>query len=88
MCIMKFVVVKTFANGDETMVGNVSTPLPGVGISGNNITLAKNGPNSTAVKTALTVKVVYKLFNTLYTFANGDEVVVNEFMVNLSVLLH
>lgn len=79
----EFVVVKTFANGEETMEGNVSTPLPGVGISGNNITLAKNGPNSTAVKTALNSEGgLQAVVQHVYTFANGDKVVVNEFMVN------
>ena len=79
----EFVVVKTFANGEETMEGNVSTPLPGVGISGNNITLAKSGPNSTAVKTALNSEGgLQAVVQHVYTFANGDKVVVNEFMVN------
>ena len=71
----RYKVIKTYSNGVAT-----STVMNGVQIDGVNITLDKS---NAAVKAALnSANGLQAVVAHIYTLSNGDEVTVNEFMVN------
>lgn len=71
----RYKVIKTFSNGTQTAL-----VMSGVQIEGNYITLDKSNAD---VKTALnSANGLQAIVAHIYTLANGDEVTVNEFMVN------
>lgn len=75
-----FKVIHTYANGVLTTVNGVSVPMAGVKVDGNDITLDKTAAN---VKAALNSNLgLQAVVAHVYVYPNGDEVTVNEFMVN------
>ena len=74
----RYVVTKTYSDGKAT-----SKVLAGVKIDGETISLDKDGANATAVKAALnSAGGLQASVAHIYTLESGDQITVNEFMVN------
>ena len=74
----RYVVTKTYSDGKAT-----SKVLAGVKIDGKTISLDKDGANATAVKAALnSAGGLQASVAHIYTLESGDQITVNEFMVN------
>ena len=74
----RYVVTKTYSDGKAT-----SKVLAGVKIDGETISLDKTGANAAAVKAALnSAGGLQASVAHIYTLESGDQITVNEFMVN------
>ena len=74
----RYVVTKAYSDGKAT-----SKVLAGVKIDGETISLDKDGANATAVKAALnSAGGLQASVAHIYTLESGDQITVNEFMVN------